>query len=135
MKIILTILLAVIICTGSAIPAQALLPAEVLVIANRRAPDSVELARYYLAKRGIPPENLLTLTTTDQESCSREAYNREIAQPVRSFLQNRKPLPAIRAFVTLYGIPLKVYPPCTDQRRAVPVRSLTGTARLVRANS
>jgi hypothetical protein len=37
----------------------ALTPAEVLVIANRNAPGSVELAEYYLAKREIPAQNLL----------------------------------------------------------------------------
>ena len=33
---------------------------RVLVVANRGSADSLKIARYYLAKRGIPPENLAT---------------------------------------------------------------------------
>ena len=90
------------------VQAIALSPDEVLVIANRFVPESVDLARYYMDKRGIPKENLIKITTTEKETCSREIYNNEIAEPVRNFLLNRK---GIQALVTVYGVPLKVKQP------------------------
>lgn len=111
MKIIQTLLLVLILCSGSAIPSWALLPAEVLVIANRNVPEGVALAGYYMEKRAIPDANLLVLATTDQELCSRESYNQQIAQPVRDYLKGRAPGKNIRGFVTFFGVPLKVEPP------------------------
>lgn len=92
------------------IPSQAwaLLPSEVLIIANRFAPDSVDLAQYYMGKRGIPKENLLKITTTEKEGCSRDDYNDNIARPIRkAVVKNKK----IKAIVTIYGVPLKVGSP------------------------
>ena len=92
------------------IPSQvfALLPSEVLVIANRFAPDSVKLAHYYMEKRGIPKENLLKITTTEKEGCSRDDYDENIARPVKkAVLKNKQ----IKALVTVYGVPLKVGSP------------------------
>jgi len=82
---------------------------EIIVIANRNVPDSTALAFYYMARRNIPSENLLVLSLTDQEHCSREEYDREVVAPLRAFLrekdpQNRK----FRCIVTMYGIPLVV---------------------------
>lgn len=111
MRILFSVVLIMILNSSIATPARALSPSEVLVIANRRVPESIELARYYMGKRNIPPENLLSLATTDKESCSRDHYNRKIAQPVRAFLLKRRAQTRIRAFVTLYGVPLKVAPP------------------------
>lgn len=110
MKFIFTLLLVLWFCVGRASLAWALLPAEVLVIANDQVAESLELARYYLEKRAIPLENLLIITTSKEESCSRNVYNHTIAQPVRNFLKNKKGR-KIRAFVTLLGVPLKVEPP------------------------
>jgi len=39
-----------------AAPCRALEPAEILVLANRNAARSVGLAKYYMKKRKIPPE-------------------------------------------------------------------------------
>jgi len=111
MKHIFLFFLLIILCGSRAMPAWALLPADVLVIANGRVPESLELARYYMKKRAIPPDNLLILSTTDKESCSRESYNREIAGPVRAFLNRQPPAKHIHAFVTLLGVPLKIEPP------------------------
>lgn len=86
-------------------PLLALEPTEVLVIANRFVPESVDLAHYYMEKRGIPKKNLLKITTSEKESISRRYYDKEIAAPVRkAILKNKQ----IRALVTIYGVPLKV---------------------------
>ncbi len=91
------------------VSALALQPGEVVVIANRFVEESVDLARYYMNQRGIPPENLIRIDTTDKERCSREDYDKEIAEPVRKFLRYKK-RKDIRCLVTVYGVPLKVEP-------------------------
>lgn len=67
--------------------AVALAPEQILVIANRNAAKSVDLARYYMEKRGIPETNLLRLWTTDAETCSRYDYLKKIAGPTRKFIR------------------------------------------------
>ncbi len=91
--------------------AWALEPREVLVIANRNASESVGLARYYMKRRGIPEENLVVLWVTDQETCSREDYDRRIAAPVRRAVQERLREGSVPCLVTVRGIPLRVGPP------------------------
>ncbi|MGD8388298.1 MAG: TIGR03790 family protein [Desulfobacteraceae bacterium] len=88
----------------------ALVPEQVLVLANRNAARSVGLARYYMEKRGIPPDHLVTLWLTDTESCSREAYEKKVLAPVVRYLEENSAKP-IRCLVTVYGVPLRVHPP------------------------
>jgi hypothetical protein len=71
--------------------AEALEPGEVLIIANKKAEDGVELARYYAKKRDIPDANLLLLSLPVDETCSRDVYERQIESPVRAFLETIKP--------------------------------------------
>ena len=89
----------------------ALTPDEVLVVANTYDLDSVNLARYYMRKRGIPKDNLLKLRTTDEEDCSREEYDRKIAAPLRKRLNEKDPGKKIRCLLIMYGMPLRVAPP------------------------
>ena len=86
----------------------ALSPGEVVVVANQNVAQSVSLAEYYMKKRQIPKENLLILHTIDREVCSREQYDKEIALPIRRFLQRMLPSRHIRCLVTIYGMPLKI---------------------------
>jgi len=96
-------------------PAAALNPHELLVIANKNHADSVDLARFYMRKRNIPPTNLLVVSTSPTESVSRESYTRDIADPLRDYFK-RRPVEsrAIRCLVLMLGIPLKILP--TDQQ-------------------
>ncbi|MGM0656187.1 MAG: TIGR03790 family protein [Thermodesulfobacteriota bacterium] len=100
----------------SVMPALALSPDEVLVLANRNAAKSQGLATWYMAKRQIPKENLLLVFITDKESCSRDAYLKKIVPRVRRALEkNRK----INAIVTMYGLPLRISSPgMTNEEQA-----------------
>ncbi|NWH06073.1 TIGR03790 family protein [Desulfobacter latus] len=100
----------------SAMPALALSPDEVLVIANRNAARSPGLAAWYMAKRQIPKKNLLLVFITDKETCSRDAYLKKIVPRVRRALKkNRK----INAIVTMYGLPLRISSPgMTNEEQA-----------------
>jgi len=90
-------------------PALALKPDELLVVANKKNVDSIELAHFYMRKRNIPLKNLITINTTAEESCSREKYETEIENPVRYyFKQHPVESQAIRCLVLMYGIPLKI---------------------------
>jgi uncharacterized protein (TIGR03790 family) len=92
-------------------PALALEPHELLVIANKKNGDSIELAHFYMQKRNIPIKNLIIINTTDKESCSRESYETEIKNPVRYyFTQHPVESRAIRCVVLMYGMPLKILP-------------------------
>jgi len=69
--------------TALSTPCLPLEPGEVIVIANRNAPESIGLARYYMEKRQIPDKNFIKLWVTDKETCSRYNYEKKIAEPVR----------------------------------------------------
>ena len=93
------------------IPCAALEPHQILVIANKNAAGSVELAKFYMKMRNIPQTHLLQLSTTNKEWCSREEYEEKVAGKVRKHLIEKDPLWQIRCLVTMYGLPLKVKPP------------------------
>lgn len=90
----------------------ALQPEEIAVVANKNVRQGVELARYYMAQRHIPEENLLLLELPEAESCGRDDYLKKIDLPLRDFLlkkseANRK----MRCLTLMYGLPLRVVSP------------------------
>lgn len=93
------------ICCLSPGVALALEPAEIAVVANSREPQGVALARFYMVRRHIPRENLLLLTTTRAEQCSRPIYDREIAVPLAAYLQKH---PKLSCLLLFYGLPLRI---------------------------
>lgn len=93
-------------------PAYAELTADhIAILANRRSPDSLALARYYAAQRGISVEHILQLDLPTQESISRKDYDEHLLLPVRTALQSKHLTQKIRVLVTTYGIPLRVDSP------------------------
>jgi uncharacterized protein (TIGR03790 family) len=102
---------------GQSTAVWALAPEEVAVIANVRAADSLELAEYYLRKRHIPLDNLVRISTTWNEHCSRADYNKEIRKPVQEGLARIGKTSRIRCLVVMYGVPLAIRPldPGDDQ--------------------
>lgn len=86
-------------------------PKEVLVVANSRVQESVEIARYYMAKRSIPETNFLSVQISTQETMSREEYDSGLRDKVLKKLSCLKSQSRIAAIVLVYGIPLKVSPP------------------------
>jgi len=90
----------------------ALSPEQVVVVANSKALHSVDLAKYYLKKRDISPNNLLEINAPTNEHCSREDYEKYIVSPVKAFLEKKDPEgDKFRCLVTLFGIPLRVRSP------------------------
>lgn len=77
-------------------------------MANQNASKSKGLAKYYMAKRGIPEKNLVLLFITDKETCTREDYEKKVVPPIRRFLNDNG---HIRAMVILFGVPLRISAP------------------------
>lgn len=89
---------------------NALDPEEILVIANRNAHKSVDIAKYYMKKRKIPEHNLIMVRVTDTETCSRSDYQKKVALPVRRYIEQNDSKWHIRCLQLIYGLPLKVAP-------------------------
>ena len=90
----------------------ALTPEQIVVVANKRAWYSVELAKYYMKLRNIPSDNLVNIEAPEKEVCSREDYDKNIASPIKTFLKKNDPGgDRFHCLVTMYGIPLRVLPP------------------------
>ncbi len=93
-----------------------------VIVYNRKATDSLALARSYSKARGIPEDHLVGLECSTEEEISRQEYDATIAEPLRKiFIERqwwtlRKELeghPTVRTtrihFVALIrGVPLKI---------------------------
>ncbi len=97
----------------------ALEPEEILVLVNSNDAGSLELAKYYMKKRNLPEANLLKIDIAEQETCSRAAYEMQIATPVRKYLTGTNTKKRIRCLLVMYGLPLRIAaPPLTKQEVA-----------------
>jgi uncharacterized protein (TIGR03790 family) len=86
--------------------AAALEPKDVFVVANKNVPASRAVAEHYLAKRGVPKQNLIELDLPTGEDISRDDYDAKLAGPLRDALKNRRD--AAKVILTVYGVPLRV---------------------------
>ncbi len=86
-------------------------PSQVAVLANDQSPESLELATYYMKRRGIPLANRIILDLPTTDSISREVYEQDLLKPVREALEQKGLTKTIKVLVTLYGMPLRVQAP------------------------
>jgi len=103
-------LAAVLALVVAAAPVGALTPEQVLVVANGDSMDSVSLAKAYAERRGIPAQNVMTISCTVGPSISREDYEKRIRVPIRNYVKNKALEDQITCIVLLYGVPLRVEP-------------------------
>jgi len=61
-----------------------------VVVYNRAAPDSANLARFYAEARHIASDHLLGLDCPTEEEISRQEYDETIAEPLRKIFSERK---------------------------------------------
>jgi uncharacterized protein (TIGR03790 family) len=88
---------------GAARPAQAGgsdLASRVVILANASDPDSVRLARYYAAKRAVPPVNLVALPMPLVETISWPEFIGSVYQPLQDWLVARGWIDAIGTTLT-----------------------------------
>lgn len=90
----------------AAAPCPALEPSEIVILVNNRVPASREIADHYIAKRGVPKENIVELSVSKEEDISRGDYDRLVVAPLREALAGKKD--KIKCLLSTYGIPLRV---------------------------
>src|SRR3954468_10431497 len=100
-----------------------LAPATIVVF-NKDVPESVELAKFYAEKRGIPRNHLVGLSCSKTEEISRDEYDTMIRDPLRAVFSERKwwtvgeprdghvsvTNNSIRFVAVMKGVPLKIRP-------------------------
>jgi uncharacterized protein (TIGR03790 family) len=88
----------------------ALEPEEILIIANGNHSESVAIAQYYCAKRGVPEDNILALPLGTELSytITRTNYEKQLAGPIRERLFSLGSGGHINCLLTTYGVPVKV---------------------------
>ncbi|MFN0164808.1 MAG: TIGR03790 family protein [Bryobacteraceae bacterium] len=80
---------------------------RVLIVHNTVVPDSLEVANYYAAQRGIPSSNICAITSTDGRDVL--AYAAVARDPIRACL-NDVGASNILYIVMMYGTPWQVWP-------------------------
>ncbi len=75
--------------TGPLRAADGDLAARVVILANSRQPESVELAEFYAGKRGVPPANIVALPLPEAESITWRQFIDEVYQPLQDELYRR----------------------------------------------
>jgi len=88
--------------------AMGLEPDELVLIANKNAPEGVKLAQYYQKKRGVPEKQLLILELPSGEDIAFDDYEKEVVPEVRKFLRENSLESKTRCLVTFYGVPIRV---------------------------
>jgi len=88
----------------------ALEPSEILVVANRDIPQSMQIAEYYCQKRKVPRDNVLALLLGKNlnDTINRERYEKNLVEPLRKKLAQYTFPNRIRCLLTIYGVPIKV---------------------------
>jgi len=121
-----TILIALLAIAAAAPRAIAANPeaALTIVLASENVPEGVEVARHYMAARGIPEGNLCLVRAPASEEVTRDQFNQTIWHPLRAFLAkwegrldvalpdgtlrlqigSRRP----KYLVPVYGVPIKI---------------------------
>lgn len=89
-------------------PALALSPDQLLLIANSNSLEGGLLVKHYCEVRGVPKENVLALTLPAGEDISFMDYERLVVPQVRRYLRQHQLEKKIRCLVTFYGMPIRI---------------------------
>ncbi|MCE9564745.1 MAG: TIGR03790 family protein [Planctomycetes bacterium] len=97
--------------------AFALEPANIWIVVNKNVPESRQVANHYIAKRGVPKDQVIELDLPKGEDISRADYDTKVVPPIRVALQEKKD--AAKVLLTTYGVPLRVggTPPNAEEQK------------------
>jgi uncharacterized protein (TIGR03790 family) len=87
----------------------ALAPGDLIIVYNRKMPESRAVAEYYAGKRRVPRANILAVEVTTSEQMSREDFDKFLLPPVRQAAERIKKRGGSPAVLLVYGIPLLVW--------------------------
>jgi uncharacterized protein (TIGR03790 family) len=88
--------------------AEAQSAANVLLVVNSSSAASGTVSRYYAEHRGVPQDNVCSITTAAAESISREAYAREIEQPIWKCIASLRAHDRILYIVLTKDVPIRI---------------------------
>ena len=121
--------LVILFLLGAVCRAEQALPEQVVVLANRNVPESLDLARYYMKARGIPETHLCVLDLPAGESISRGFYEMRLRDPLLEFMRKQDLIEqverdpktigahetawttlrsSVKYVVSMYGVPLRI---------------------------
>ena len=83
-------------------------PDQVLIVINKQSGSSRTIGEYYARKRKVPVANICTIDANPAEHTSREAYLRNIEQPIGNCLVLAHLQEKILYIVTTLGVPLLI---------------------------
>jgi len=100
------------------------LAVSTIIVYNKAALDSAELARFYAQRRGIASDHIVGLTCSTDEEITREEFDSNIAGPLREIFKTRNwwtvhetaeqhtvlTATSIRFVAVIKGVPLKIKP-------------------------
>jgi uncharacterized protein (TIGR03790 family) len=101
----------------------ALGPQDILLVVNARVPASRALADLYAKQRHIPEGRIVEISVPTwlndpPEEIAFDAYDAQVAQPVRDFLLRQHLADRVKCVVTFWGVPLKI-----GRRRLTPAET------------
>ncbi|MEO5741232.1 MAG: TIGR03790 family protein [Vicinamibacterales bacterium] len=79
-----------------------------MVLINDASPESVRIGEYYVAKRRIPPENVVRVRMAVADEIERAAYEFFIERPISEALTQHASQDRIHYIVLTKGIPIRV---------------------------
>jgi uncharacterized protein (TIGR03790 family) len=83
-------------------------PENILLVVNKDSKVSKAVAAYYRARRNIPPEQVCSIKTWDEEEIDRAIFDKEIRRPILDCLQRGKLQDRVLYIVLTKGVPLKI---------------------------
>lgn len=90
------------------LPARAQSAQHVAIVINEASADSERIAEYYIRQRGIPPANVIRLTTSLEDVIDRSTFRREIENPIIRALSTGHLQDQILYIVLTKGVPLRI---------------------------
>ena len=82
-------------------------PTNVLVVMNATSPDSVTVARYYMARRGIAAKYLCKVYCPTEEQIKDDVFEETIRTPIKRYLTSKGLKDKIDYIVLTKGIPIR----------------------------
>jgi hypothetical protein len=89
----------------------ALAPGDLIIVYNRKLPESKAVAYYYAKKRQVDPANIVAVEVTTAEEMNRKDFDQDLLPPVRHAAERLKARKRTPAVLLVYGIPLRVKGP------------------------
>jgi uncharacterized protein (TIGR03790 family) len=88
--------------------AEAQSAANVLLVVNSASAASGTVSQYYAGHRGIPQDNICSITTAATESITRDAYTRQIEEPIWQCIASLRAYDRILYIVLTKDVPIRI---------------------------